>query len=410
MTPKNDLPFTIYPSPLHFVRTLAMPRRFASVVAPTFLLVLALAVAPAHAQQQGAGEPAALRIRAAGDVMLGTDFPSQKHLPPDSAANILSAVAPLLQNADLTFVNLEGPIADRTTSTGKCDPGENCYAFRTPPRYARFLSGAGVDVVSLANNHAADFGREGQRQTIRTLEEHGIAWSGPPGTTATLEAGGRRVGLVAFHTARSGNYLNDHDAAAALVDSLARTVDVTLVSFHGGAEGSDALHVPDTMETFYGEQRGHLRAFARRVVDAGADLVLGHGPHVPRGMEIYRGRLVAYSLGNFATYGRFNLSGPLGLGMVLEAELGPAGRFLGGRLLPTRQLGEGVPVPDRRGEAVRLVRRLSRADFPGGPFTILPGGRLFSRRAVRPLPPLPPTVPALDAPALPSRPAVGAAQ
>ncbi|PSQ83978.1 MAG: hypothetical protein BRD44_02615 [Bacteroidetes bacterium QS_7_67_15] len=127
-------------------------------------------------------------------------------------------------------------------------------------------------------------------------------------------------------------------------------------------------------------------------------------------MEIYRGRLVAYSLGNFATYGRFNLSGPLGLGMVLEAELGPAGRFLGGRLLPTRQIGEGVPVPDRRGEAVRLVRRLSRADFPGGPFTILPGGRLFSRRSVRPLPPLPPTVPALDAPALPSRPAVGAAQ
>ncbi|PSQ79963.1 MAG: hypothetical protein BRD46_05270, partial [Bacteroidetes bacterium QS_8_68_15] len=74
----------------------------------------------------------------------------------------------------------------------------------------------------------------------------------------------------------------------------------------------------------------------------------------------------------------------------------------------TRQLGEGVPVPDRRGEAVRLVRRLSRADFPGGPLTIWPGGRLFNPRAVRPLPPAPPAAPALDAPALPARLAVGA--
>ena len=386
--------------------------RFSPAAAALVAFALVLLPGPARAQDAPSSAPTkgrevplgynaepALRIRAVGDVMLGTDFPSSRHLPPDSALcarpdappgcgeNILAAVAPLLRNADLTFVNLEGPLADRTTTTDKCDPGENCYAFRTPPRYGRFLKDAGVDLASIANNHATDFGEEGQRQTIRTLDRLGIAWSGPPGTTATLRRNGMRVGLVAFHTARSGNYLNDHEAAAALVDSLARRVDLTLVSFHGGAEGSDALHVPDTTETFYGENRGHLRAFARRVVDAGADLVLGHGPHVPRGMEIYQGRLVAYSLGNFATYGRFSLGGPLGLGLVLEATLGPDGRFLGGRILSTRQLGEGVPVPDRRRqEAAALVRRLSAQDFPGTPLALLPGGRLANLQAVRPLP------------------------
>ena len=353
--------------------------------------------------------------------MLGTNFPSPEHLPPDSTLcarptapdgcgeNVLTAVAPLLRNADLTFVNLEGPLADPTTTTDKCDPGENCYAFRMPLRYGRFLKDAGVDAVSIANNHATDFGEKGRRQTIQTLDELGIAWSGPPGTTATLRREDRRVGLVAFHTSRSGNYLNDHDAAAALVDSLARRTDVTLVSFHGGAEGADALHVPDTMETFYGEKRGHLRAFARRVVDAGADLVLGHGPHVPRGMELYRGRLVAYSLGNFATYGRFNLSGPLGLGLVLEARLGENGRFLGGRLLSTRQRGEGVPVPDpRRREAARLVRRLSAEDFSNPDLTTWPDGRLFNDRAVRPLAPVPPTLPPAMPPAPVLDPLVGA--
>ena len=377
-----------------------LPRLLLTAALLAFL-AMALLMPARPAQAQEAAE-APLRIRAVGDVMLGTDFPSAEHLPPDSASNILAAVAPLLRDADLTFVNLEGPLADTTTTTNKCDPGENCYAFRTPPRYGRFLKDAGVDLASLANNHAVDFGAEGQRQTIETLEALGIDWSGPPGTVATVERNGQRVGLAAFHTARSGNYLNDHDAAAALVETLARRTDVTLVSFHGGAEGADALHVPDTIETFYGENRGHLRAFARRVVDAGADLVLGHGPHVPRGMEIYRNRLVAYSLGNFATYGRFSLGGPLGLGFVLEAKLDAEGRFLGGRLLSTRQLGEGMPVPDRRGAAVRLVRRLSREDFPDTHPLILPGGRLFNRRAVRPLPPAPPVLREPTAPILPT--------
>ena len=137
-----------------------------------------------------------------------------------------------------------------------------------------------------------------------------------------------------------------------------------------------ALHVPEGRETFYGENRGNLREFTHTVIDAGADLVLGHGPHVLRGMEVYNDRLIAYSLGNFATYGRFNLSGNLGIGAVLEVVMDDQGRFLGGKVLPTRQEGEGVPVKDTNGKAIDLVRMLSADDFPGTAVKVAQDGGL----------------------------------
>jgi len=136
-----------------------------------------------------------------------------------------------------------------------------------------------------------------------------------------------------------------------------------VVSFHGGAEGARYQHVTQGPEMFYGEDRGDLRAFARAMIDAGADLVIGHGPHVMRGMEVYRGRLIAYSLGNFATYGSFNLSGPNGLAAILEVKLACDGAFLGGRLHPVKQIKPGGPLLDPEGAVLPLVRRLSEEDF-----------------------------------------------
>ncbi len=107
-------------------------------------------------------------------------------------------------------------------------------------------------------------------------------------------------------------------------------------------------------------------------------------------MEVYRGRLIAYSLGNFATYGRFNLSGPLALGLVLEVDLRPDGRLAGGRIFSTVQRGKGVPEPDPRGEAAALVRRLSREDFGVRAVEVTRDGRL--------LPPAPQAPPAPRAP------------
>ncbi|QSQ21459.1 CapA family protein [Pyxidicoccus parkwayensis] len=305
---------------------------------------------------------AKVRIRAVGDVMLGTTIP-EGHLPPEGPASVITAVRPLLEDADFTFANLEGPLCDGGKTT-KCRSKGNCYAFRSPTEYGATLKEAGVDVVSTANNHSGDFGEECRRQTEGTLDALGIAWSGPPGSIATVERNGLRIGVVAFHTSPSCNHLNNLATATALVQAAAAEHDLVIVSFHGGAEGSKAVHVPAGREMFFGEDRGDLRTFTRAMVDAGANLVIGHGPHVVRGMEFYKGRLIAYSLGNFATYGRFTLTGAQGLGMVLEVELAGDGRFESARILPTKQVGEGISQPDPKAAVIPLIQGLTADDFP----------------------------------------------
>jgi hypothetical protein len=320
-------------------------------------------------------EGASLRLRAVGDVMLGTDFP-KGYLPPNRGSAMLTGVLDWLQDADLTFANLEGPLCDRGRSS-KCAPNsKNCYAFRTPTTYGDYLVEAGIDLVSTANNHANDFGAICRQDTHALLDGFGIGWSGPPGSFATTTANGLKVGLVAFHTSPSSNHLNNSETARLLIEGAVAQHDIVIVSFHGGAEGNKALHVPNKQEVFFGENRGHLRQFARMAIDSGADIILGHGPHVPRGMEIYKDRLIAYSLGNFATYGRFGLTGNLSVGLVLEAELDHQGRLIRGQILPTRQLGRGVPQKDtEKGQAIDLIRSLSQTDFGAAAPLIAQDGR-----------------------------------
>ncbi len=320
---------------------------------------------------------ARLRLRAVGDVMMGSDFPEPALMPDNDGAAYFQPVASLLSQADLTFANLEGPLCD-TGTTSKCREGSNCYAFRTPTRYAKYLSEVGIDLVSTANNHANDFGEVCRLQTEAALAPLGIAFSGRHGTVATVEKNGLSVAMIGFHSADSAHNLNDLKTAVALVRGLAARHDLVIVSFHGGAEGSKALNVPQGPELFYGENRGDLRKFTHAVVDAGADLVLGHGPHVPRALEVYKERLIAYSLGNFATYGRFNLKGNLGVSLVLEAELDGQGRFLGGKVLPTLQEGAGLPAPDPAGQVIPLLQELGAADFPGTAPEITADGRILA--------------------------------
>lgn len=319
---------------------------------------------------------ASLRIRAVGDVMIGTDFPVG-YLPPNDRS-ILTGVHDLLSDADLTFANLEGPFIDGGTSE-KCAPtSTQCYAFRTPTRYGQYIKDAGIDMASLANNHAQDFTEDGRTSTMEMLDRLGIHHSGRAGTVASFEANGRRVALVAYHAFDHSNWLNDEPAAGRFIAEVARTHDVVIVSFHGGAEGG-RIHVPAGRETFLDEDRGDLRLFTHTVVDAGADLVLGSGPHVPRGVELYKGRLIAYSLGNFATYGRFTIRGNTALAPVLEVTVGPDGAFEAGRILAARQVGEGIPEADPSGEVIRLMRELSATDFPDSEATVEADGRIVRR-------------------------------
>ncbi|MCE9668458.1 CapA family protein [Myxococcus stipitatus] len=317
---------------------------------------------------------AKVRIRAVGDMMLGTTVP-EGNLPPDGGGSVIASVRDLMADADLTFANVEGPLCDNGR-TNKCRTSRNCYAFRSPTAYGQFFKDAGVDLASTANNHSGDFGEECRRETEATLDALGIAWSGPPGSIATVERNGLRIGMVAFHTSPSCNHLNNTATATALVRAAALDHDIVIVSFHGGAEGGKALHVPEGREMFFGEDRGDLRAFTHAVVDAGAHVVIGHGPHVVRGLEFYKGRLIAYSLGNFATYGRFNLKGPQGLGMVLEVELDREGAFTAGRVLATKQVGQGIAEPDPSNAVIQLLRDLTTSDFPDSGARISEDGTL----------------------------------
>jgi hypothetical protein len=318
-------------------------------------------------------------IAAVGDVMLGSTFPDETGglLPPDDGARLLAEVTPLLAGADLAFANLEGPLVDGGVSE-KCArsrPGR-CYAFRVPARYGSHLKSAGIDVVSLANNHASDFGEAGRASTRAVLDAAGIRYAGAIGETARLTARGLRVALVAFATSPGMNDVRDLAEAARIVGAAREGADLVIVSMHAGAEGADRQHVPPGREEFLGEDRGDVRAFARAVVAAGADLVIGHGPHVVRGMEVVSGRLVAYSLGNFATYGGMNLSGPNGLTLVLEVSLAPDGTFLEGKIHPGRQERPGGPRLDPAGAVIPLVRQLSEEDFGATAVRVSDDGRI----------------------------------
>lgn len=319
-----------------------------------------------------------LRLRAVGDIMLGTDYPADR-LPAEDGRGLLAPVRGWLQDADLTFGNVEGVLMDGGEPEKFCNNPRLCFLFRSPARYADTLKDAGFDVVSLANNHARDFGEAGRSASMAALTEAGIETTGRIGDIASLVVDGHRVAVVGFaHNVGSWSLL-DIEGAAHLVAGLTVGHDIVIVSFHGGAEGADALHVPEGMEEFYGEHRGDLRRFSRTVIEAGADLVIGHGPHVPRGLEVYRDRLIAYSLGNFATHWGISVAGNNGLAPILEVTLDPAGMFVEGRVLSAVQRRPDGVFPDPEQRALKLMRRLTQEDFDGGQL-VFDGERLLPSR------------------------------
>jgi poly-gamma-glutamate capsule biosynthesis protein CapA/YwtB (metallophosphatase superfamily) len=175
---------------------------------------------------------------------------------------------------------------------------------------------------------------------------------------------GKKVAFIGFaHNSISPN-VNELDFARQLVTDTVKKADIVVVSFHGGAEGAANTRVPNKTEIFFGEARGNLPLFAKTVIDAGADLVLGHGPHVLRGMEMYKDRLVVYSMGNFATYGWFQLAGATAETMVLEVKIDAEGKFVSGKINPFVLRDRGILTKDSTNSATSTLQRLSQADFP----------------------------------------------
>ena len=328
------------------------------------LLSLTLAIigiTPLHAQT--------LNIAMTGDIMMGTTFPSIM-LPANDGRDLFRDAKDVLVGADLTLGNLEGAICDGGRSTKGVGP--NSYAFRTPTSYGHLLKEAGFDFLSMANNHANDFGLEGIESTERVLQEQDILYAGIAGRVEStiIERKGLTIGLCAFgHNSYTLKH-TDLNTVGRIVDELVSCCDLVIVSFHGGAEGRTKSHLPNGPESFLGENRGSLRQLAHFCIDHGADIVYGHGPHVVRAMEVYKDRFIAYSLGNFCTPYNVSLTGISGYAPVVEININADGSFIDGKIhsfLQTRGIG---PRKDPAGSVAREIRSLSITDIPQSEATI----------------------------------------
>jgi hypothetical protein len=299
-------------------------------------------------------------LSAVGDTILA----AAPNVPPNGGRGFFDNVHDALV-ADLQMGNLEEPITNDTGHT-KCGAASSgCHAFRAPPSYVRALTEAGFSLMNLANNHARDFGLAGQQQTEATLTGAGIKYTGPPGMIATTTVKGVKVAVVGFAPYEWANSLTDIPGAADFVKKAKTQADIVIVQAHVGAEGSDKTHVRPGTEFFLGENRGNSLAFGHAVVDAGADIVIMHGPHVMRGMEFYKSHLIAYSMGNFAGYHALSTGGVLGISGVLRVTLDATGHFVAGKLVATQMVAPGVPRMDPNHRAWTQVRSLTRSDFPG---------------------------------------------
>jgi poly-gamma-glutamate capsule biosynthesis protein CapA/YwtB (metallophosphatase superfamily) len=309
-------------------------------------------------------EDTVVTLVAVGDMMLGTNFPDNSLLPP-AGELLLKPLWSVLQRGDLTFGNLEGTLLNQGGELKNCSDWSKCYAFRQPEYFADQLKEAGFDLLSVANNHMGDFGETGRNNTVKVLREKGFRFAGLeicPWDTITVK--GIKIGFAGFAPNSGCLQINDYEVAKELVGKLNDLCDIVVVSFHGGAEGSSKTHITRKSEIFYDENRGNVYEFARVVIDAGADVVLGHGPHVTRAIDSYKGRFISYSMGNFCTYRKFNLSGVNGIAPVFELKVTKSGIFMEGNIVSIKQLGEGGPTIDESGAALEQIKSLTMTDLP----------------------------------------------
>ncbi len=309
--------------------------------------------------------------------MMGTSYPAND-LPPRRGRNLFVNVDSILKDADLTLGNLEGTLLNGGICTKQVEK-RRCYAFRTPPDFANNLADAGFDFMNLANNHMNDFGYDGIVSTITALRDVGIRCGGPYVKIGQFEIEGKKIAIVCFSTSPNTNSIFNVEDAEQHVAEQAKMNDIVIVSFHGGGEGPDYLHTRDTFEYFLGTPRGNVVTFARAMVDSGADFVWGHGPHVPRAMEIYKERLIAYSLGNFFTWG-FNLNDERGFAPILKVVLDSTGVFKHGHIISAIQRLYRPLELDSLCNAAHLIQKLSIEDFPDSAPNITDEGIILPKK------------------------------
>lgn len=319
-----------------------------------------------------------LVIAAVGDIMLGTAYPTNATLPPDSARSSFATIAGDLRAADVTMGNLEGVMSDSVPPAHyKLHQRSTAYLFRMPPSYGNVLKDAGFDVLSLANNHVSDFDEAGRKNTMRCLDSAGLNYGGLlVHPTSIFTINGVRYGFCSFAPNANVLPLLNLPNASSVISNLKKQCDIVIVSFHGGGEGVDYEHVPRQMESYIGEKRGDVYAFAHNAIDAGADMVFGNGPHVCRAIEVYKGRMIAYSLGNFCTYRSVSVAGVCGLAPLLKIKVNRKGEFLNGRIIALRQTHANGLVRDTTHQVIARIKYLTQTDFPESVLNITDDGNI----------------------------------
>ncbi|MBN3879656.1 CapA family protein [Nostoc sp. JL23] len=335
---------------------------------------------PSKTQQQTF--PDTITIKAVGDIIPGTNFPNYR-LPRFRDQLLPKSVRTHLQGSDILFGNFESSLTNYPYTAKDISRGQ-VFAFRSPPAYAQLFAEAGFNVFNMANNHAMDFGPVGFKDTMKNLQAVGIATLGHKNQILYLKANKIPVAMIGFSPYEMYNSIHNLGAAKALVAEAKNKANIVVVSMHAGAEGTGALHVKNQTEFFYGENRGNAIAFARNMIDAGADLVLGHGPHVPRAMEIYQGKIIAYSLGNFLGYRTLSTNAQTGDSMILEVKLNSAGNLVSSKIIPVRMDRQGIPHIDRSFQTVKLMRYLNNQAFPQNPVKINKKGEVVVQNKLNP--------------------------
>lgn len=317
-----------------------------------------------------------LTLALVGDIMLGTTYPSVR-IAPNDARDIFKGPDSLLRAADLACGNLEGVLADEGKAR-KTPGAKGSFSFLMPTRLVNRLVDAGFDFVGIANNHVYDFSGAGRESTMRTLDSAGIAYSGNETCRGIIkQVRDMKVGICAWGHSLGTQHLTDTALVHRVIDSLRHQCDIVVVSFHGGCEGSAARHLPDQAEWAWGENRGHLRQFTHDCIDWGADVVFGHGPHVVRAIETYKGHFIAYSLGNFCTPSGMGVAGLTGYAPLVWLRVRSNGEMIDGRIYGFIQQAGVGPRHDKSGSVVKEIKNLTHDDFPRVGLDIAADGKFY---------------------------------
>jgi len=316
-----------------------------------------------------------IRMVFGGDIVLGNSFVVE-NISKDWEERYFSGVRSLLKRADLVFGNFEDTLTDQEKTT-KTPSSGRAYAFRSPPHYAKLLFNEGFRVVNIANNHANDFGEPGYKDTLNFLTNAGIAVTGVKDEIALLNVRGLNIAFLGFTYLNRFNSVLDLEAGAERVRNAKAKGAYVIVTFHAGAEGPIAIWHGNEDEEYLGENRGNTVAFSRAMIDAGADIVVGHGPHVLRAIECYQNKPIVYSLGNFVGVGGLSIKSLAAVSVLLDITVSTDGTLQTINLVPIRFNDQKLPRIDAQEFGTRLVNYLGENARYAGTFLTFPTDHEF---------------------------------